>query len=707
MSIKNEKIDFSDMSGGKNSRSPRHALLPNQVVDTVNALHEDVGCSLAPGYTALVSSFAFDPHFVNEVFTRVTARPYFTHPIRGHFVYKHDNGTETQIVISNKTIYTVSTATRDYTVFDTLNGGMGVTQQNDVDVIVTAAEWGVATIGTLTGDGECYAINAGGKLWIVNGTDFVKIEDDLSVYRVQIVAPSGSTVSPVFTFGATLQYGGVGIFGCYVCYARKNNDGQYLYSLPESLGNVTLDTTQAPWYNSIMFSVPRPTDPQVTHIVIFLTDANGAEVFRYWETTTVTMSYIGYTSDTIMVINNSQRNGDIKMLTVSANNQILPIIPSGIYSYNNKIYVWEINGKALYWSVSLTANPFDLERFMPENFLNSVYSINSLFSINTNLYLNHIGNGITTIINGDLSSIPKHTNSDFWFLDCKTQEGKSNVVFFRNSAFGLTNDGFRFYYFGNFSTNYLDNFSEDLSLSIKPDVAKIYAGIGSTNNLPCAIVFRRGSKRTEYRFSYRNLDYGSLGNNDQRIFNLDFYFDPNNQRKTWECWENGFASMITMGGEWYGAQSIFSGGQLVRETGVTDIYCYDRTGTFQPNIVIKQFYIMSRTIMDNLESITVWGAPYMLATNTGIITGNVIVFDNNNSKYSFSKAAIPQTANVLPLILPFIMQPIFPIGSSDPISYEARGNSLAIELSYTTDDPDFYLYKVTFPKAKQITSNIT
>ena len=50
MSVKNELIDFSDMSGGKNSAFPKHAIAKNQVSDTINALHEAIGISYAPGY---------------------------------------------------------------------------------------------------------------------------------------------------------------------------------------------------------------------------------------------------------------------------------------------------------------------------------------------------------------------------------------------------------------------------------------------------------------------------------------------------------------------------------------------------------------------------------------------------------------------------------------------------------------------------------
>lgn len=53
MSVKNEMIDFSDMSGGKNSAFPKHAIAKNQVTETLNAIHEVVGISRAPGYSGI------------------------------------------------------------------------------------------------------------------------------------------------------------------------------------------------------------------------------------------------------------------------------------------------------------------------------------------------------------------------------------------------------------------------------------------------------------------------------------------------------------------------------------------------------------------------------------------------------------------------------------------------------------------------------
>lgn len=652
MSIKDLVLDFSDMSGGKNSAFPRHALAKNQVADTLNAVHEAIGTSRAPGYVGLASSAMFD------------------HPIRGHFTYTHDDGTETMIVVSNKKIYTVNVATGAIT------------------------EIGA---GSLTADTECYAVNAAGKLWIVNGTDFVKVESNLSVYRVQIVAPAGTSAAA--KAGGTLA---AGVYGVYVSYARKDSAGLYLYSLPYSLGNVTLT---GPGLNgTVTFAVPNSADPQVTHKVVFMTDADGSVPYYYGEVTNATATFD--------IASNAAENQNIVMDVVSASNQILPITPSAIFQFNDTLFVWDINTSNIYWSLKTDVNPFDMERFLAQNFRTTAFSINAMFSIGANLYLNHLGNGISTITNGDMSSVIKNTDRSHWFLDCKTPEGKSNIVMHRGSAFGLTNDGFRFYNGGNFSTNYVDNFSEDVSFQIRPDLDAIYLGIAG-GHLPCAIVNRRAGKRTEYRFSYRNLAYGASYNNDQRVFNLDFYYDPQEPKKTWECWENGFAGMCIYGGAWYGAQSTATG-QVVRESGASDINCFDRTGAFQTVKFVKQAYLLSRTVIDDLDAISVWGAVYALATAGGTINGNIILFDAQNSKYDFSIVGIAPTVALLPsqasglgLALPFIMSPQYPVGTSNPMPFECRGNSVAIEISQVADDNDFFLYKVQLPRVKQIKNNMT
>lgn len=60
MPVSNQSIDFSDFSGGKNSAFPAHALAENQVVDTLNLIHEMIGISRAPGYCGITEITPID-----------------------------------------------------------------------------------------------------------------------------------------------------------------------------------------------------------------------------------------------------------------------------------------------------------------------------------------------------------------------------------------------------------------------------------------------------------------------------------------------------------------------------------------------------------------------------------------------------------------------------------------------------------------------
>jgi hypothetical protein len=634
-------IDFSDMSGGKNNTYPAHAIAQNQVSETLNAMHEKIGISRAPGYRG------------------VTETALFSAPCTGFFNYVHDDGTESIIAVSDGKVYRIDNT-----------------------------DWTLDEIGAMTGTGECYSVNATGKLWICNGTEFVKVENDLSVFRVQIVAPSDGAASAIS--GGTLADG---VYGVYVSYARYDSTtGQYLYSLPQSLGNKTCGAGS----NTIRVTLTDSTDTQVNRVVVFMTDAGGAIPFYYKEATVTTPG-----ARTIDVTSSATRNGDILMTTVSTPNQILPYIPTGICYFDDQIFVWSSsNPKTVYWSIRSDVNAMDLERFVPENFRVLPFGINAMFGVGSDLFFNHIGNGVSIASMGNVGGVIKNAWRDFWFLDCKTDLGKSNVVYVGGAAFGLTNDGFRL-----FNGQY---FTEDLSAHIKPDIDLIRLGTG----IPSATVYRRPNKRTEYRFSFNNFNYGNSGNNDQRVFNIDFYSQG---LKTWECWENGFTYSIIFGGVILLLQNGASDAQVVQEVGKTDVYCYDRSGAFMASsALVKQLYVLGRTVIPDLDSIYFWGAVYALATSSGTISGNVIIFDENNSKFPFEVIGVPSGLAILPseasgegLELPFILAPQYPIRTNEPGVFNCRGSCVSVEISQSADDENFFLYKLQLPRVRQEKSNIT
>jgi hypothetical protein len=450
MGAKPEFIDFSNMSGGKNNAFPPHAIAKNQLVDSINLIHEKIGCTRAPGYFG------------------ISAAALFSAPIRGEFAYKHYNGTETLIVVSDRKVYSID---------------------------LTA---GTKTqIGTLTGDGECYAVNAIGKLWIVNGTDFVKVEDDLSVYTVGLPTPIGT--SAVAKAGGTLANG---IYGCYCGYARKTAGGLYLYGLPFSLGAVTLGAGN----NTITFTIPDSTDPQVTHKIAWMTEAGGSVHYYFGEATNATAAF-DVTSD-------ANELTSVRMDIEAATNIALPVAPAGIFYFNDRLHVWGANGQTVYLSMIADINPFSFERFPAGNFRTLANTISSIFNVGEDLFINTVGLGLTKIPYGDMTAVTKRSQQNNWFRPCKTPMGKSYVEFYKSVVWGWTNDGIRHF---DGST-----FSDDLSFNIKPDIEK--AVIGSNSSfIPSMIVYRRQGKRTELRFSFRDTQVSSIINNTQLVFNLDFY----------------------------------------------------------------------------------------------------------------------------------------------------------------------------------------
>jgi hypothetical protein len=638
MSIRNKIVDFSDWSGGKNSAFPIHSLAENEVVDTVNLIHEKIGGSRAPGYKGVSVAALFDK------------------PITGHFTYRTSTGVEHTIVVSNGKVWSVDTSAGTKT-----------------------------ERGTMAGGGQAYAVNLAGKLWIVNGTSFVKVESDLSVYDVQLPIPSGNSAAAVA--GGTLADG---VYGVYVSYARKDSSDRYLYSYPESLGNVTLGTGN----NTVEITVAAPTDGQVTHVVAWLTDAGGAVPYYYGEA--------DEDAGSITIADNSDRNASIRMDVNASSNADLPIAPSGIYAFGDRLIVWATD--TVYWSMKTDINPFDLERFLSENFRTFAFTVSSVFNVDTDLFFNSSKTGIHRLPFGDMTAEIKRINQRFWFNECLTEEGKSWVSFHNNLAFGYTNDGIRFFNG--------QAFSDDLTFKIKPDINSVNLGVSSTYK-PAMAVYRREGKRTELRFSYRDLNVSNTLNNRQLVLNLDFFFDPMGPKRCWEVWEVGFCSYSLKGDSIYCAQTKGDTGVIASEFGVADESIYNSSGTFLTSRTAKQVYLYSGSRINRLDQETVWGTLYALATANGTITGNYVMFDKGMAKSEFTLTGHPTTLAILPadgnggLVMPIVLQATTPTGTVYPMPFDAKSSAIAIELSSTADDVDFRIYNLQIPRAKEIENNLT
>ena len=636
-------VDFSDWSGGKNTRSPQHALPVNQVADTMNLIHEQIGGSRAPGFRG-ISAVALFPDAA----------------ILGEFQYITSDGTEHLIVVSNAKVYSVN-----------LTAG-------------TKTE-----LGAMTGADQAYAVNAAGKLWIVNGTSFVKVESDLSVYPVQLVTPVGT--SAVKKAGGTLPDG---VYGCYASYARKDASGRYLYSLPYSMGDVTLGGGD----NTITFTVPAPTDDQITHIVAWMTDAGGAVPYYYGEADEDAAAFD--------VASAGDRLASVRMDVNAASNQALPITPAGIFWYGGAIMVWDTD--TVYWSLRTDINPFDLERYLAQNFRTFPVTISSMFAVDlgdrTDLFINSVKIGVHRLPFGDMTEELKKINQAFWFKECMTAEGKSWVAAYNNLVFGYTNDGIRFFNG--------QAFSDDLSFDIKPDMDRVNLGVSSSYR-PAMCVFRRSGKRTELRFSYRDLSVSSTINNRQLVYNLDYYFDPVAQRRTWETWEVGFNYYTVIDGAMVMAQNKSAVGVVAEEFGVADELVYDSKGTFLANRTPKKVYLLSGSRLARLDQQTVWGALYALAIASGEVKGNYVLFDEGNTRIPFTLKTQASNLAILPaagaggLVMPVVLQAQTPQHTVEPMPYNAKSSAIAIEIEQTADDNDFRIYNLQVPRAVEITDNMT
>jgi len=463
-------IELSDFSGGLATAYPPHSIRDNQVSDCLNAIFEEKGCTRAPGLSGIAASTLFPG------------------PIRGWFKYVLQTGAEYYLAVSGSRLYSVD-----------LSAG-------------TATE-----LHTLSSDNECFAVNFFGKLWIVNGVDAIKVESDLSVYRIGIVAPSGFTA--VAVGGGTLP---AGDYVVYASYSRSVDGTTVLHSAPQTIDTVTVDGTE-----SIAVTVTASSDSQVNKITVWMTAAGGADPYWFAEEDNA--------SGTI-TINSDTSNQNLLMYQRAAGNQ-LPQSINNIFAIGNRLFGTVNNSNIVYYSY-FCQNVYDCERWATEYYIPTIpFTALSIFNVAQHIYINTIF-GVYRMADGDLTSKPEpivqgEDNSQIFYFPknmIKTVRKYNNVVF------GFTNDGFR-YFDG-------EKFSIDLSKHIKPEVDIIVNDSGVYN--PFGIVYRRSGKRTEYQVSYIDSRYSSNSHNRTLVLNLDrlVVVDNDNYRAPWERWTHGILMLL-------------------------------------------------------------------------------------------------------------------------------------------------------------------
>lgn len=360
---------------------------------------------------------------------------------------------------------------------------------------------------TLTGDHEVFGCTANGKFWLSSGADNVKVEyvsaGTLAAYRVGIAAPTGFTASAVA--GGSLA---LGVYSVYASYARKVGGTIVLHSAPQSCGTVTLSGGN----QTIRVAATASTDPQVGAICVWLTEANGATVYFFGE--------FANTTGNKDVTSNANENTSLLLAIESAPNS-LPGTFVGIFAHDGRLWGWTGDNK-LYFSYK-AQNVYDLERFPADYVIPTIsYPVLSCFSVGANLYINTSG-GIYVLPGAETGAKPEHIEKFLYFPRYQVK----TVVEHNGLAWGVTNDGFR-YFDG-------ERFSIDLSKHIKPDIDALRAG-SNENFYAFGHIHRRGGKRTEYHLSYRDTVSSLTINSAHLILNLDTLQvqDANTYQAAWE-----------------------------------------------------------------------------------------------------------------------------------------------------------------------------
>lgn len=533
----------------------------------------------------------------------------------------------------------------------------------------------ITELYTLTGTGECFGVNARNKFWIANGTDFIKIEDT-TAYRCGIDAPVGATA--VAAAGGSLT---AGTYTVYICYARKVSGTIVLYSYPQTIGSVTLSGGNL----SIAVTCANSSDSQVTDKVVFAIEPNGIVAYYYYDHT-------NNTATTFTISSNTGKNTFIVLDTVAESNYPIQAM-TGIYYYDNRIIGW--NGTTLYFSIK-AGTDYDLERFPLANTRQLPYNILNLFTTLTgDLFINTVG-GIYKLAQGDLTA-KFDTNDGYLYF-----KYPATVREFKGLAWGVTNDGFR----------YFDGatFSMDLSKDIKPDIDALNDGAG-TNLQPCGEIYRRKGKRTEYHLSFRDLDKSSTCNNKTLVLNLDSLTINSmmDYKAAWENWTGGGNYLLAShDGILYRCQNNteYGDSMVSKESGYSEQYVYDETGVFVTELTQKKGFIKSKAITPDIQAQVIYDRVYSVAQMSADCTIRVGIFDKDDFQYNGNIIASGGKVVTLPAVLNFILPAANPNNQFTRLPMTTKGKLVYIELRNITVDSLLSFFEIHLHGTAEV-SNIS
>lgn len=528
----------------------------------------------------------------------------FAARMRGLANLKLSDGTEVLIAVSGSKVYSVNASTAEIT---------------EVHDFGTAA--------------ETYAVNYGGKLFVCNGYGVCKIESSTVAYRVGIVAPTGATAAAVA--GGSLP---VGAYKVAVSYARKVGAVDVLYSEPQIVSTVTLSAGNL----SVEVTIANSADTQVGNKVVWMTDADGAVYYYYGATG-------NNTSPTITITSASARNAALNMAVEAVPNQVPPNFVN-CYAFDNRLFGWVVNSNILIYSMK-SGTAYDLERYpnYTQSYGNRIvcpFNIVCLNSVGSHLFVNTTG-GTYALPNGDITAKLENVENYLYFKYPKT------VQEYGGYAWGVTNDGFRFFDGARYSA--------DLAKHIKPDIDTLNREY-HVDIQPQGIIHRRSGKRTEYHLVFRDSSISDVSHSRHLVLNVDqvVVVDNANYNAPWEEWSTISGFLAVSGGTLYTAQTIANAGTVIKEDSVSDNCLYDSAGVFVTAEVGKVANMTSRLEIPDMAGMCKWVTVRLLSKANYNYT--VTLFSPENNRISSvvstvvagaSFAVITETTGpLLPFILP-------------------------------------------------------
>jgi len=605
-------MDFTDFSGGLNVADDPVAIQDNQVSQADNVLLRQKGFTRRKGWKGL------------------SATQTFTTYIEGMFGYLQGDGTDKLIAVSGGDIYDVNKSTEV------------LTQRTP----------------SLGGTGQAHATTYQDILWMCNGTEVVKLENE-TANLVGIAAPSGSTSS--------VQSGGslaVGVYKIFVVYARKVSGNNVLYSTGEAVADVT--TTGANLTVRVS-GIPNSTDAQVNNKIIFMTDAGGSTYFFYGETDDNTTTTIDITSD-------ANKNIAVVYSAVASGN-IRPPAFEYIHAHDNRI--WGSVGNILYYSLKGN-NQYSLERYKQLNLIQYPYEIIGIFSIGVDLYVNTIG-GVIKQPGGQVNAKFDITDDRWHFIDIKTAKPWGGGVI------GLTNDGVRF-------MNGNGRFSDiDWSFFVRPEIDAVYNF--NANFRPAAAIFRR-NLRTEYHLSYQDTNVSSNVNNRTLVLNLSKMTDlgKGNIIAPWERRTIGSADMVVdSNNSFFAAQSINGDSHILAQepTTTADQNFYDDSGSaFNTSATAVLMTLITKERIASIRANVILRSAYIFMQSEHKVTFTTLIRDRSGFSDARQVGATPGVAPQFNLSQFNVT--IF--AASEPLIRQAKiGNKMkgsVISIKFTQEEDD-------------------